>query len=177
MLIKFALVLCVGFYQYINNQNFVFCFCFVLFFLFCFLLSVLFSAVFGFGFLFLVCFFFLVQFFVFGIGEVKGFLFEQFDKNEYAYLYKVSNKDEDTEKVKCWYEVFERRHSKELDTVLDGQPIHFEEKENYPRSNSFGVWAWTFNNLDKAKEKFDLITERLKEKEKNKLLLTNNTCK
>ena len=112
-----------------------------------------------------------------GIGEVKGFLFEQLDKNEYAYLYKVSNKDEDTEKVKCWYEVFERRHSKELDTVLDGQAIHFEEKENYPRSNSFGVWAWTFNNLDKAKETFELITERLKEKEKNKLLLTNNTCK
>ena len=44
-----------------------------------------------------------------GIGEVKGFKFEQLDKNEYDYLYKVSNKDEDTKKVKCWYEVFEKK--------------------------------------------------------------------
>ena len=112
-----------------------------------------------------------------GIGEVKGFKFEQLQKSDYAYMYKVSSKGESEHDNKVWYEIFERKSSKELDTVLDGQDIHFEEKENYPRANSFGVWAWTFNNLDKAKETFNLITERLKEKEKNKLLLTNNTCK
>lgn len=112
-----------------------------------------------------------------GIGEVRGFLFEQLDKNEYTYLYRVSSKDEDTGSIKLWYEVFERRHSKELDTVLDGQPIHFEEKESYPKSNSFGVWAWTSGDLDRAKEIFIVTTERLKEKEKNKLLLTNKSCK
>ena len=112
-----------------------------------------------------------------GIGEVKGFKFEQLYKSDYAYMYKVSSKGESDNDNKVWYEIFERKSSKELDTVLDGQAIHFEEKENYPRANSFGMWAWTFSDLDVAKSRFELLTEKLKEKEKNKLLLTPNTCK
>ena len=40
--------------------------------------------------------------------------------------------------------------------------VHFEEREVYPRSNSFGVCAWCINNYDRAKAKFDYISDSVK---------------
>lgn len=107
-----------------------------------------------------------------GIGEVRGFLFEQIHKSKYAYMYRVSSGGEEKDKPKVWYEVFERKVSKEIDTCIGGQKVHFEEREIYPKANSFGISAWTIIDLIKAKEVFETITLKMKEKEENKLLLT-----
>jgi hypothetical protein len=74
-----------------------------------------------------------------GKGEVLGYTFKQLKKSPYSYLYEVKN--EDTGVVH--YEVFKRKENTQFDCV------------SYPRSKSFGLWAWTVTNLDLAIEKFD----------------------
>jgi len=94
-----------------------------------------------------------------GTGEVKGFNFNLLKKNEYAFIYEVKSSSSNK-----WYEVFERRISKESDSVIGGVPIHFEEHEIYPKSASFGVWAWCIKNKKDAVNKFLEISEK---KERN----------
>ena len=72
-----------------------------------------------------------------GKGQVKGFAFTQIEKSASAYIYEVK-----TESTK-YYEVFKRIENTRFGCV------------SYPSNNSFGVWAWTFPELIKAKEKFD----------------------
>ena len=96
-----------------------------------------------------------------GVGEVKGFKFKMLFENEKAFMYEVSYQNEDGYTSK-WYEVFERKVSKATDTIMNGVMVHFDEREVYPRSNSFGVWAWCINNYDIAKAKFDYVSTRVK---------------
>ena len=96
-----------------------------------------------------------------GVGEVKGFKFKMLFENDRAFMYEVSCENEDGYTSK-WYEVFERRVSKATDTIMNGVMVHFDEREVYPKSNSFGVWAWCINNYDKAKAKFDYVSTRVK---------------
>lgn len=96
-----------------------------------------------------------------GTGEVKDFLFKQIKKNEHAFLYEVKVPSDDDDSVKMHYEVFERKISKENDMVMGGVKVHFEEREIYPKSNSFGVWAWTYTDYDKAIETFEEITQNI----------------
>ena len=91
-----------------------------------------------------------------GIGEVKGFKFRMLDENEKSFIYEVSDED------RKWYEVFERKVSKETDTMLNGISVHFEEREIYPHSNSFGVWAWCINDYDRAMNKFKELSVKVK---------------
>ena len=79
-----------------------------------------------------------------GKGEVKGFRFTQIKKNQYAFLYQVDNID--SKKVR--YEVFKRKVNKQFGNV------------SYPRSKSFGLWAWSIFDYQKAIDKFDEITLR-----------------
>jgi len=106
-----------------------------------------------------------------GKGEVKGFEFHQLRSNGHAFLYEVRSEYnyDGVPETNVWYEIFERRISKEGDGIVGGEPIHFEEREIYPKSNSFGVWAVCVNNYNYALKKFyemtDIVTEREKKKE------------
>lgn len=85
-----------------------------------------------------------------GRGEVKGFHFKQIKANEFAYIYEVHNPDV----IEPHYEVFERRINEQFDC------------ESYPKSNSFGVWAWCCIDLKAAERRFNKITKRLTDKTK-----------
>ena len=104
-----------------------------------------------------------------GIGEVKGFKFKMLFNNEKAFMYEVSCENEDGYTSR-WYEVFERRVSKATDTIMNGVMVHFEEREVYPKSNSFGVYAWCINNYDMAKDKFEYLSTRVKGVDNKSLL-------
>lgn len=77
-----------------------------------------------------------------GKGEVKGFEFEKIQETENALLYKVQTGEH------FHYEVFKRK-------IQDSHPraLVQEQKEAYPKSNAFGVWAWCFDTHEKAVSK------------------------
>ena len=74
-----------------------------------------------------------------GRGQVKGYVFNQIKRTNHAYLYEVKENDI------IHYEVFKRRENTMYDCV------------SYPSDKAFGLWAWTFMNLEKAEEKFKEI--------------------
>jgi hypothetical protein len=74
-----------------------------------------------------------------GIGQVKGYIFNQIKSSEYAYLYEVS------ENNAIHYEVFKRYENTLYKCV------------SYPTDKAFGVWAWTCGTLERAEDKFNEI--------------------
>lgn len=88
-----------------------------------------------------------------GTGEVKGFHFKQIRANDYAYLYEVTFVETD----KKHYEVFKKVINTQFDNI------------SYPKSKSFGLWAWTIMSFEKALEKFELLTKKLEISEQLKL--------
>lgn len=72
-----------------------------------------------------------------GIGEVKGAEFLLVKCSEKAYLYEVNTG------VSKYYEVFVRKSKSN------------SLRDCFPTSKAFGVWAWTYSNLDSAIEKFN----------------------
>lgn len=74
-----------------------------------------------------------------GTGEVGGFMFSQVAKTDKGYVYKVSSGGE------VWYEVFKRVINEQYGTV------------SYPKSKSFGKWAWSYMSLEKALKKLELL--------------------
>ena len=85
-----------------------------------------------------------------GIGEVKGFKFIQITNGEHAFLYKVFISD-----TIYHYEVFKRKNTP---LCIDFENKVFSEtefKEIYPKSNAFGVWAWTHKDHIKAIDKYN----------------------
>ena len=69
-----------------------------------------------------------------GKGEVGGFEFLQKAKSDYGFIYSV------TAYGKTWYEVFKRKVNQQYNCV------------SMPSSKSFGIWAWTASDYEKAKE-------------------------
>ncbi|MDD4211590.1 MAG: hypothetical protein PHC46_04315 [Clostridia bacterium] len=78
---------------------------------------------------------------IIGKGDVKGITFTRIEEAENGYIYKRSDD---------LFEVFEKRTQKEMTTNINGQEIYFEEKELYPNSNAFGIWAWECTTLANA---------------------------
>jgi hypothetical protein len=79
-----------------------------------------------------------------GIGEVRDFEFTCLKQTDKAYLYKVVSPEFD----ETHYEVFERKENHQFDCV------------SYPKSNSFGLWAFTYSKYNKALEKFEDLNSR-----------------
>src|SRR5690606_5062146 len=77
-----------------------------------------------------------------GIGEVKGYLFRQVYFKKDWYVYQVSRENETSH-----FEVFKRQES-----LMSKNPFAKENYISYPKSNAFGVWAWTANNVEHAIE-------------------------
>lgn len=76
-----------------------------------------------------------------GKGEVKGFEFTQIQQSEKAYIYKVDTK------YSIYYEVFKK-------VIKTNSTGHC-----YPTSKAFGLWAWTYQSLDKAITKFNQLNK------------------
>lgn len=82
-----------------------------------------------------------------GIGQVKGYIFNQLNKTDYAYLYEVK------ENNRTHYEVFLRKENTLYDCV------------SYPTEKAFGKWAWTCMDYKSAYDKMTEISldEHLKQ--------------
>jgi len=65
-----------------------------------------------------------------GKGEVKGVTFTQVEKSEKGYIYERSD---------GYFEVFRKKINKRFNTI------------SYPKSKSFGSWAWCCNSLENAR--------------------------
>lgn len=78
-----------------------------------------------------------------GRGEVKGFHFTQLKRGLKACIYEVADSG------RLHYEVFKIKIGK--------IPKSNELYEPYPKANSFGIWAWTFQNYENAIERFEII--------------------
>jgi len=74
-----------------------------------------------------------------GKGEVKGFIFTQIKKSEKAYIYEVNSNGF------LHYEVFKHKENTQFNCI------------SYPKSASFGLWAWSYSNIEKATLKFELL--------------------
>ena len=86
-----------------------------------------------------------------GSGEVKGRIFNQINSTVLAYLYEIN-----TGGTK-YYEVFKRRSNAILLNFEKRQYSDHIFKERYPKSNDFGVWAWTFTDLKLAINKLESL--------------------
>lgn len=87
-----------------------------------------------------------------GTGEVKGFLFNQLEETSQAYLYEVIDNG------RKHFEVFVK---KVVPLCVDFENRVYSEtefKESYPKSGVFGLYAWTYNEMEKAKEKLNEIS-------------------
>lgn len=72
-----------------------------------------------------------------GVGEVRGFVFRQVSRTMFGYIYEVRVPG----KEGCHYEVFRRMENARFGCV------------SYPKSKSFGAWAWCCDSLAKARER------------------------
>jgi hypothetical protein len=83
-----------------------------------------------------------------GKGEVKEMTFDLIVNNEIAYVYRVM----DNKTCSVRYEVFRRK----INTLYN--------MVSYPKSNSFGIWAWTFSSILDAINKFNSLTVKYSKK-------------
>ena len=77
-----------------------------------------------------------------GRGEVRGFIFTQLIKNEYGYIYQVSNNGN------IHFEVFRRKENTQFNCI------------SYPKSPSFGIWAWSKTTFEDAQNILNEITQQ-----------------
>lgn len=79
-----------------------------------------------------------------GTGEVRGYEFEQLCSSPFGYIYKKTH----VESGVASYEVFRRIENRHFDCV------------SYPRSKSFGVWAYDCSDLRIAMKHFNSFISR-----------------
>lgn len=86
-----------------------------------------------------------------GAREVKGTVFKQLEASPQGYIYEAYPEGST---VCTHYEIFERKENHQ-----DRFNIH---QISYPKSNAFGVWAWTTTDKDHAYEIFNALNIRKK---------------
>ena len=72
-----------------------------------------------------------------GVGEVRDFKFRQIENTAFGYIYEVVMPESG---LRHW-EVFRRMENVRFGCV------------SYPKSKSFGAWAWCCDSLAKARER------------------------
>jgi len=85
-----------------------------------------------------------------GTGEVSNFTFRQIAPSIYAYVYEIRAANNERH-----YETFERKEQLKSDAVIAGKCISFDEQVIYPKSSSFGDWAWCFKVKESAMRRFE----------------------
>jgi hypothetical protein len=89
-----------------------------------------------------------------GTGEVQKFVFNQLEKSDNAYMYSVSDGRN------TYYEVFKKRSNP---ICVDFEKKIYSDtdtKDTYPKSNNFGVWAWSYMSRKRAMDKFNSLNEK-----------------
>ena len=84
-----------------------------------------------------------------GTGEVSGHEYKQIRVSTSSYLYEVRS-----DGVLVCFEVFKRNLSPVCIDFENRIYSETEFKESYPKSTSFGVWAWAYFTLESALKKF-----------------------
>ena len=87
-----------------------------------------------------------------GAGEVSDYEYAQISSTVSAYLYEVRRNG-----MLVCFEVFERKNTP---ICIDFEKRIYSEtefKEVYPKTNAFGVWAWTYFKYEFALEKFNTL--------------------
>lgn len=105
-----------------------------------------------------------------GSGDVSGKIFRKVNEDSSMYIYGILDS---SGKDISYYEVFERRVSRGGDRIINGVDVHFEERELYPTSNAFGVWAWCCGSYDRALEVFTNRGNIIRDRERIKGLSNN----
>jgi hypothetical protein len=76
-----------------------------------------------------------------GRGEVKGFAFTQIQSCDKAYLYQVTDKNNNSH-----FEVFKYK--------VNRSPMLDVPQVSYPSSRAFGLWAWHHGGIESAYKKY-----------------------
>ena len=79
-----------------------------------------------------------------GVGEVRDFKFRQIERTAFGYIYEVVMPESG---LRHW-EVFRRMENERFGCV------------SYPKSKSFGAWAWTCDTLEGARALLASLPER-----------------
>lgn len=87
-----------------------------------------------------------------GRGEVSGSKFKQVFESDNAYIYDVETKEGSKH-----YEVFKKQTTAICIDFNNRKFSETEFKEIYPKSNNFGVTAWTTKSIDRAFDKLENI--------------------
>ena len=88
----------------------------------------------------------------------KDYRLDQLEATEDGYIYvkryseRIANILKIDPEFIISYEVFAKVVQKEMDIVLGGNKIHYEQKVAYPSNTSFGAWAFDTRSLEKARE-------------------------
>jgi len=85
-----------------------------------------------------------------GSGEVSNFTFRQIASSIYGYVYEISDANNNLH-----YETFERKEQLKSNAVIAGKKISFDEQVVYPKSRSFGDWAWCYQTIELAMKRFN----------------------
>jgi len=94
-----------------------------------------------------------------GKGETKGFTFKKSKETHTHYIYTVNTGESEH------FELFERKTSAKCLDFANRVYSDTETKEYYPKSNSFGVWAWTLTTFQSACNKLESLTTNQKQQQ------------
>ena len=78
-----------------------------------------------------------------GIGQVRGYAFNQITATPYGYIYTKTNSMGSKS-----FEVFKRVKNRRFDCI------------SYPSDKAFGIWAWNVGTLERAQEVLAEITHQ-----------------
>ena len=84
-------------------------------------------------------------------GDMAGFKFTQLEESDTAYMYMCEQGDAVS------FEVFEKKTAPLCINFDRREYSTTDFKECYPKSNDFGVWAWSYTDQNKAYEKFNSL--------------------
>ena len=98
-----------------------------------------------------------------GVGDTSKFKFKKLASTDKGFLYEVMPDD-----TSRHYEVFERKLTP---ICIDFEAKIFSEtdfKVKYPKSNDFGIWAWTYSSPELALNKLNNLPDEQERRENKK---------